>query len=899
MSSVTPSAEPTTATQHRLALWDLVKAPEGVAEVRALGVGPRHTTWAGWFDDPSAFDQALKMLDARQPSGVYVTLNPARPALLDRRANQVAPVQGLPLTTDADVVARRWLPIDLDPVRASGLSASDAEHQAAAATAARVAAWLQGRGWSDPVVADSGNGAHLLYRVDLPNTPLATALVQHCLEALALAFDDDAVTVDRSVANAGRIWKAYGTTPHKGAPAPDRPHRPARLLGVPADPVIVSEALLTDLAQLAPKGGRAAAEPPDLVPRVLERLGLPVVRQGSWQGGGTRWVLGGCPFGADHAADAAGYVVQFSNGAVAAGCHHARCRGRGWADLRARAGLAPRPRFDRHRPADDPDWHEVAGLVAPRPPFPVAALPAPWGDYVAALAASLGAPVDFVAGFLLAAAAVAVGRSVALAVTPTRTETVALWIAVVGVPGSGKTPAFQAALAPVFARQQSLDAAFQEAKEEYRHAANDTTAARPVRTEVLLGDATTEAVAGVLSTNARGVLLAVDELGTWFKALNAYRNGFGADREFYASVWAGSPLSVHRKQVDQDGDPQVTRLWAPWLSVVGGVQPGVLRALAAAGIKHASTEAPADGFFDRILFAWPDTRPGTTPPSTKALPRALELDVAARWATLWALPAPNPDPRRVPWAPDGQRAWEAASVQLTQELAEPLPDWRRSVRLKLHTYHARLALLWACLHAGPGGPTAVTAADVEGAGAAIAYFAAHGREVWNLWATDAATVQLAGLWRWLSSQSRPVTLREICRAQPAGLRHRADVEAGLTDFVTRGWGRWEAQSNPGARPSQVFIPLLEAPDKPDELLKPLLDNDRRGSTPPDKPADEPDKPGAATGSSSGSSAGLSGPGQVRHPASPLAIAGLSGLSGGPKDLNAAVRRLEAAHWGAD
>lgn len=900
MSSVPPPSDAGRAGQDRVTLWQLIHVPGAVVEVRALSVGPQRATWAGWFDQFPAFDQALQMLDARQPSGVYATLNPVRPALLERRMNQIAPVQGLSLTTDADVVQRRWLPIDLDPVRPSDRSATDGEHQAAAATAARVAAWLTARGWPAPVVADSGNGAHLLYRVNQPNTPAATALVQNCLTALAAQFDDEAVTVDRSVANPSRIWKAYGTTPHKGAATPDRPHRPARLLAVPEDPVVVSEAFLTDLAQFAPKGGRAAAESPDLVQRVLDRLGLPVVRRGPWQGGGTRWVLGACPFGADHESDAAGYVVRLANGAVAAGCHHARCQGRGWADLRARAQLPAGGRRAGAASPAQPDWGVLPDLVVPRPRFPVAALPAPWNAYVDALTARLGVPPDFVAAYTLAAASVAVGRSLTLAVTAMRHETTALWIAVVGRPGTGKTPAFQAALAPVVTQQQVLDAIYAEEKARYRQRLReDPTAERPVRQEVLLGDTTTEAAAAVLAANPRGVLLAVDEMGTWVKGLNAYRNGFGADREFYAGVWAASPVSVHRKQKDPDGDRQVIRLWAPWLGVVGGVQPGVLADLLSAGQKRSGAQAMEDGFLDRILFVFPPETSDPVRADPTPLPATLADALRARWAALWQLSAPNPTPRVVPWIADGRQAWAEAEAQLQATLAEPLPDWERGVRIKLHTYHARLALLWAALRAGESGPDGVSAADVVEAGVVVRYFTQQALALWSGWHSDALTSQAAGLWRWLTAQARPVTLREICRAQPARLRRRADVEARLTDFVTRGWGHWEVRTNPGARPSQVFIPHFEASDKPDERGEPWRDNDQRGSMPPDKPPDVPDKPGRAAGSSSGASGGLSDPRTATPGAPALGVAGVSGLSGDPKRLQADMRRLEAAHWGAD
>ncbi len=45
-----------------------------------------------------------------------------------------------------------------------------------------------------------------------------------------------------------------------------------------------------------------------------------------WQGG-KRWVFDTCPWNPDHRNRSA-YIVQFPNGAVAAGCHHNGCADR-------------------------------------------------------------------------------------------------------------------------------------------------------------------------------------------------------------------------------------------------------------------------------------------------------------------------------------------------------------------------------------------------------------------------------------------------------------------------------------------------------------------------------------------------------------------------------------------
>jgi len=102
--------------------------------------------------------------------------------------------------------------------------------------AALIAKALAGQGWPEPVFADSGNGAHLLYRADLPNNAETTDLLKRCLKALSARHSTDDVAVDETTFNASRIFKAYGTTSRKGDNTAERPHRPSRILEAPGDP---------------------------------------------------------------------------------------------------------------------------------------------------------------------------------------------------------------------------------------------------------------------------------------------------------------------------------------------------------------------------------------------------------------------------------------------------------------------------------------------------------------------------------------------------------------------------------------------------------------------------------------------------------------------------------------
>jgi hypothetical protein len=216
--------------------------PKQVVELRVPKAG-EYGTISGFFDNIRSLSAAAAELSGRFP-GVYVTLNPVKPELLERSPNRLTyNADKGTLARDCDIVGRRWLLVDADPARPADVSSTDAEKQAALDLARRVRDELAARGWPAPILADSGNGAHLLYRVDLPNDADGKALVQGVLKRLAAEFDTDAVKIDRKVFNASRICKVYGTLSAKGTPTDDRPHRVAALLDVPADmrPVTVEQ----------------------------------------------------------------------------------------------------------------------------------------------------------------------------------------------------------------------------------------------------------------------------------------------------------------------------------------------------------------------------------------------------------------------------------------------------------------------------------------------------------------------------------------------------------------------------------------------------------------------------------------------------------------------------------
>jgi hypothetical protein len=208
----------------------LLMAPGEVNELRIPKAG-RQGTISGYFDDAEKLAAAAAELDGGY-AGIYITLNPCKRALLSRAYNRCKERAEI-TTADGDILRRQWLPIDFDPARPVGVSSSNYEHGRAIAVACATWDELRTMGWGDPPVADSGNGAHLLYRLDPPNTPEVTAAVQCVLASVEAHCGTEDVNIDLSVFNAARIWKLYGTLSRKGDSTSERPHRRSRILEAP------------------------------------------------------------------------------------------------------------------------------------------------------------------------------------------------------------------------------------------------------------------------------------------------------------------------------------------------------------------------------------------------------------------------------------------------------------------------------------------------------------------------------------------------------------------------------------------------------------------------------------------------------------------------------------------
>ncbi len=247
---------------------NLLIEPGQVFEIRALNCrsrnnGGRPHNRRGYFDFDHIAEAAADAFKLTEPStrqgwgaeGVYLTLNPLHHDLLSRCCNRTEmQTEKGNSTDDSHILNRRWLMIDVDPKRISGVSSSDSELEASRLIGQRIVKTLTAEhSFPDPaIIANSGNGWHVLYRIDLPADDDSAQLIKTFLNALDYLFGDLTTGIDTKVFNASRICKLYGTFARKGDSTDLRPHRKSAIIRSNGSPSVVSANLLQAVASLLP-----------------------------------------------------------------------------------------------------------------------------------------------------------------------------------------------------------------------------------------------------------------------------------------------------------------------------------------------------------------------------------------------------------------------------------------------------------------------------------------------------------------------------------------------------------------------------------------------------------------------------------------------------------------------
>ena len=318
----------------------------GLFEIRILEKGQYRSTWSCIrrdFEENWA-DSKKKIASLNRTSNVFFTLNPLLPDCQSKTAygsNFIRVREGEGVS-DSEISQYRYLLIDLDPERTpKDISSSDEEKDFAWEKAMQVRDFMLDEGFFAPIVCDSGNGYHLLFRISLENTKENTELLRGVLLGLSERFSDDKVKIDRKVFNAARIVKYYGTYARKGRDDQEngRPHRLSGFIDFPdlAETKVNDKGLLESLILAEEKkestysGSGSQDESIDFVRSFLEEHDIPH-KEADKHGVFYFYLTEGCVFNDEHKGKDACIIVN-EDGKRIYKCFHDSCEGMHWKDF--------------------------------------------------------------------------------------------------------------------------------------------------------------------------------------------------------------------------------------------------------------------------------------------------------------------------------------------------------------------------------------------------------------------------------------------------------------------------------------------------------------------------------------------------------------------------------------
>lgn len=313
--------------------YDTFKSGEELVEVRIVDNAYKRT-YSGYFTDVNTLLNEIRKYDN---CNIYFTLNAINPACYDREQHDRIVTKPKSTTSDNDIVGRDWILIDIDTKKPSDTNSTDEEKEMAKEVVNNVFKFLRDEGFEKPVVCDSGNGFHLLYKIAMKNSNENTTICKEFLQVLDMLFSNPNVEIDCTTHNASRVCKLYGTFSRKGSNTKKRPQRESKILRTPDEIKITPNEYFAKVAAMLPKPEQPSKsnyysnEKFDLE-AFLNKHHIAVrniVRTSSF----TKYILEECPFNSSHRApDSA--IFEMSNGGLGFKCLHSSCSQYTWKDFR-------------------------------------------------------------------------------------------------------------------------------------------------------------------------------------------------------------------------------------------------------------------------------------------------------------------------------------------------------------------------------------------------------------------------------------------------------------------------------------------------------------------------------------------------------------------------------------
>lgn len=320
--------------------WDTFVGEGNFTEVRILG----RFSYSGYFRNFENLISQIEPYTNMDDEQIYFILNSIDKDCYARPQCEKFVKSPKTTTTDSDIIRKKFLLLDFDPIRKSQTNSSDAQFELAHKKAQDVYRFLiREHGFTDSIICISGNGWHILVPVDLPCDEETNKIVKNFYTYMGSIFSDNEVEFDEKVYTNARLTKLYSTWAKKGANLPSNPWRQSKIVYIPKELKPTPIEKIKELADLAPK-----EEPKQLPNRPNRQYNNAPFDIRTWlnehgivykeekQGNSTRFTLETCPWVDQHSDhkkwDSA--LFQDSDGKLTFNCHHSHCKGKTWMDFR-------------------------------------------------------------------------------------------------------------------------------------------------------------------------------------------------------------------------------------------------------------------------------------------------------------------------------------------------------------------------------------------------------------------------------------------------------------------------------------------------------------------------------------------------------------------------------------
>lgn len=345
-----------------------VMKPNGqLFEIRIIGNNSQKPM-SGYFTDANkVIEELRKRGNTLKNANVYITLNEINLACYSRGQKDEIRQYAKASTSDNDIDGYDWLMVDIDPSRPTDTSSSDEQIEVAKNVGNEVYKFMNQIGFEKPLSAFSGNGVHLLYKVNLARNDKNKELIHKCLKVLDLYFSNDEVKVDVSNHNPARVCKLYGTLAQKGSDTEERPHRLSRILSVPSELKTTDIAYIEKLATMYPQEPEKPRHynkynPVEFdIEAWMDKYGLRY-RRADWTDG-TKYILDACPFDSNHTGKDA-CIFKARNGAIGFHCFHNSCSDKTWQDVRV---MFEPDAYERKQQEQNERWYGSFNRNKPEP----------------------------------------------------------------------------------------------------------------------------------------------------------------------------------------------------------------------------------------------------------------------------------------------------------------------------------------------------------------------------------------------------------------------------------------------------------------------------------------------------------------------------------------------------